>query len=59
MYLQILKGELYGVTSKYFEEQGYDIKVFNLVNPEHSDGIDLFNFIEKEIDAQVFCTSSN
>ena len=48
------KGELYGVTSKYFEEQGYDVKVFNLVNPEHSDGIDLFSFIEKEIDAQVF-----
>lgn len=48
------KGELYGVTSKYFEEQGYAIKVFNLVNPEYSDGIDLFNFIEKEIDAQVF-----
>lgn len=48
------KGELYGVTSKYFEEQGYDVKVFNLVNPEHSDGIDLFKFIEKEIDAQVF-----
>ncbi len=36
-----------GVTSKYFEEQGYDIKVFNLVNPEHSDGIDLFNFYRK------------
>lgn len=48
------KGELYGITSKYFEEQGYDVKVFNLVNPEHSDGIDLFKFIEKEIDAQVF-----
>lgn len=48
------KGELYGITSKYFEEQGYDVKVFNLVNPEHSDGIDLIKFIEKEIDAQVF-----
>lgn len=48
------KGELYGLTSKYFEEQGYDVKVFNLVNPEHSDGIDLFKFIEKEIDAQIF-----
>lgn len=48
------KGELYGITSQYFEKQGYDVKVFNLVNPEHSDGIDLFKFIEKEIDAQVF-----
>lgn len=48
------KGELYGLTSGFFEKQGYEVKVFNLVNPTHSDGIDLFNFIEKEIDAQVF-----
>ena len=48
------KGELYSLTSDFFKEQGYDVKVFNLVNPEHSDGIDLFSFIEKEIDAQVF-----
>ncbi len=48
------KGELFGTTSKAFKERGYDVKVFNLVSPEHSDGIDLFKFIEKEIDAQVF-----
>ena len=48
------KGELYGLTSKFFQEKGYDVRVFNLVNPNHSDGIDLFKFIEKEIDAQVF-----
>lgn len=48
------KGELFGVTSRIFEKEGYDVKVFNLVNPEHSDGIDIFRFIEKEIDAQVF-----
>lgn len=48
------KGELYSLTSEYFREQGYEIKVFNLVNPSHSDGIDLINFIDKEIDAQVF-----
>ena len=42
------------MTSKAFEKQGYDVKVFNTVNPKHSDGIDLFKFIEKEIDAQVF-----
>lgn len=48
------KGELYGLTSKFFEDEGYDVRVLNLVNPAHSDGIDLFKFIEKEIDAQVF-----
>ncbi len=48
------KGELYGITANTFKKQGYDVKVFNLVNPEHSDGIDLFKFIEKEIDAQIF-----
>ena len=48
------KGELFSITSKRFEELGYEVKVFNLVNPEHSDGIDLINFIEKEIDAQIF-----
>ena len=48
------KGELYGITSQMFKEHGYDVKVFNLVNPEHSDGIDLIKFIDKEVDAQVF-----
>lgn len=37
-----------------FKEHGYDVEVYNLVNPEHSDGIDLIKFIDKEIDAQVF-----
>ena len=48
------KGELYEITANTFRKQGYDVKIFNLVSPEHSDGIDLFKFIEKEIDAQVF-----
>ena len=48
------KGELYGITSQTFRDAGYEVKVFNLVSPEHSDGIDLIKFIDKEIDAQVF-----
>ena len=48
------KGELYSITADTFRKQGYDVKIFNLVNPEHSDGIDLIKFIDKEIDAQVF-----
>lgn len=48
------KGELYGITAQTFRDAGYEVKVFNLVSPEHSDGIDLIKFIDKEIDAQVF-----
>lgn len=31
------KAELYADTSELFRENGYDVKVFNLVNPEHGD----------------------
>lgn len=31
------KGELYGDTAELFKKNGYDVKVFNLVDPQHSD----------------------
>lgn len=31
------KGELYTDTAELFRENGYEVKVFNLVHPEHSD----------------------
>lgn len=31
------KGELYADTAELFRQTGYEVKVFNLVNPEHSD----------------------
>ena len=31
------KGELYADTAELYRQNGYDVKVFNLVNPEHSD----------------------
>ena len=31
------KGELYSDTAELFRENGYEVKVFNLVHPEHSD----------------------
>lgn len=31
------KGELYGDTVELYKKNGYEVKVFNLVNPEHSD----------------------
>lgn len=49
------KGELYRKTGKYLEEEkGYDVKVFNLVSPEYSNGSRFIGFIEDETDAQIF-----
>jgi len=31
------KGELYSDTAELFRQNGYDVKVFNLVNPQHGD----------------------
>ena len=31
------KGELYADTAEMYRQNGYDVKVFNLINPEHSD----------------------
>lgn len=31
------KGELYADTAELYRKNGYDVKVFNLVNPEHGD----------------------
>lgn len=31
------KGELYADTAELYRESGYEVKVFNLVNPEHGD----------------------
>ena len=49
------KGELYRKLAKYLEkEKGYDVKVFNLVNPVYSNGCKFIDFIEDETDAQIF-----
>lgn len=48
------KGELYRKLAKYLEKKGYNVKVFNLVNPEYSNGAKFINFIENEEDAQIF-----
>ena len=37
------KGELYDTTAGYLKEQGYDIKVLNLVRPQYSDGYNPLN----------------
>lgn len=49
------KGELYRKLAKYLEkEKGYDVKVYNLVNPVYSNGCKFIDFIEDETDAQIF-----
>ena len=46
---------MYRKLSKYLEqERGYDVKVFNLVNPLLSNGSRFIKFIEDETDAQIF-----
>lgn len=48
------KGELYRKLAKYLEKKGYDVKVFNLVNPAFSNGTRFIKFVEDETDAQIF-----
>ena len=47
------KGELFNYSAKYFESQGYDIKVLNLKNPKNSDGYNPVLNVESDIDLDV------
>jgi len=47
------KGELYDATAGYLKENGYDIKVLNLVNPANSDGYNPLAHISSELDVDV------
>lgn len=50
------KSELYADLCLYLEENGYTVKVFNLINPENSDSWNCLGEIEgQEIMAQLFC----
>ena len=50
------KSELYEKTSEYLRDIGYEVKVFNLVNPESSDSWNCLAEIEgDELMAQLFC----
>lgn len=49
------KGELYSDLSEYLRDQGYTVKVFNLVSPEHSDSWNCLGEIgDNELMAQTF-----
>jgi len=51
------KGELYDKTAGYLKQNGYDIKVLNLVNPENSDGYNPLAHIESELDVDVIANT--
>ena len=49
------KSELYETTSEYLREKGYTVRVFNLVDPEHSDSWNCLTEIQgDELMAQLF-----
>ena len=54
------KGEIYAKTSKYLKDRGYQVKVFNLVEPQYSDSWNCLGEITRdesqvELMAQTFC----
>ena len=51
------KGELYDKTAGYLKTQGYDIKIFNLVNPKNSDGYNPLIHIQNEIDVDIIANT--
>ena len=51
------KGELYDATAGYLKENGYDIRVLNLVNPENSDGYNPLMHVSSELDVDVIANT--
>ena len=51
------KGELYDKTAGYLKENGYKIKVLNLVHPQYSDGYNPLLHINSEIDVDVIANT--
>ena len=51
------KGELYDRTAGYLKEQGYEIKVLNLVRPQFSDGYNPLMHISSELDVDVIANT--
>ena len=51
------KGELYDRTAGYLKQQGYEIKVLNLVRPQYSDGYNPLMHITSELDVDVIANT--
>ena len=48
---------MYDKTAGYLKSKGYDIKIFNLVNPKNSDGYNPLMHIQSEIDVDVIANT--
>ena len=51
------KGELYDKTAGFLKQNGYEIKVLNLVNPNNSDGYNPLAHISSELDVDVIANT--
>ena len=51
------KGELYDATAGYLKDNGYEIKVLNLVNPQNSDGYNPLMHVASELDVDVIANT--
>ena len=51
------KGELYDRTAGYLKQNGYKIKVLNLVHPQYSDGYNPLMHIASQIDVDVIANT--
>ncbi|MBR3325589.1 MAG: type IV secretory system conjugative DNA transfer family protein [Clostridia bacterium] len=51
------KGEIYDATAGYLREQGYDIKLLNLVNPESSDSYNPIFHVQSQLDVDIIAST--
>ena len=51
------KGELYDKTAGYLKDNGYEIKVLNLVDPQYSDGYNPLMHVSSELDVDVIANT--
>lgn len=51
------KGELYDQTAGYLKENGYEIKLLNLVNPESSDSYNPLFHVKSQLDVDIIAST--
>lgn len=51
------KGEIYDATAGYMKQNGYEIKLLNLVNPKSSDSYNPIQHIRSEIDVDIIANT--
>lgn len=51
------KGEIYDRTAGYLKSQGYEIRLFNLVNPESSDSYNPIQHVQSDIDVDIIAST--